>query len=203
MPAEDFLQLLKRVIDTSRLARGEAKGGSSNLLSNLLFTLGIELSAKAEVAASLQRGDTRTVESKINFKIVRFLANARWEIGHAELGDPSEIDGLLRGSYFNKPADGRKADEYNPLCYVEPDGRRRYAVTVELRARKADCVYRPLGDESGGEAWEKGNKVLIENLLTFKMLEEQNRNDGLEPPEDEVILARAKLTVRNKRLQKD
>lgn len=203
LPAEDFLQLLKRVVDTSRLAKGQARGGSSNLLSSLLSTLGIELSAQAEVAASLQRGDTRTVESKINFKIVGFVASARWEIGHRELGDPSEIDGLLRGSYFNKPADGRTEDEYNPLCYLEPHGRRPYAVTVELRAKKTDCVYLPLGDKLGGETWERSNKVLIEQLLAFKMLEELNRADGFEPPEGEIILARAKLTVRSRRMQKD
>jgi hypothetical protein len=191
------------VVDTSRLAKAEARGGLSRILSNLFSALGVEASAHAEVAASLQRGDTKTIESKIKFKIVRFIPNTRWEIGHQELGDPSEIGNLLRGRYLNEPADGRAEDEYNPLCYVEPLDRRRYAVTVELRAKKADCHYIPLGREAGGETWEKQNKTQIQWLLAFKMLEELNCADGLEPPEGEVILARARLTVKGKRMRKD
>jgi hypothetical protein len=203
LPAEDFAQFLKRVVDTSRFAKAQGRVGSSKILSNLLSALGIELSAQAEVAASLERGNIKTIESKVNLKIVRFVANTRWEIGHPQLGDPSAIDTLLRGMYFNKPADGRMEDEYSPLCYVEPLDRRPYTVTIELRVKKADCVYVPLGNESGGEAWEKKNKTQVERLLAVRMLEELNRADGLEPPEGEIILARARLIVKAKRRRKD
>ena len=110
---------------------------------------------------------------------------------------------MLRGLYLNKPADGRAGDDYNPLCILNPVGRRPYAVTVELRAKKRDCVYLPLGDEPTGQAWEKRNKNQIERLLALKMLEELNRADGLDPPEGELILARAMLGVRARRRRKE
>ncbi|MBL8659755.1 MAG: hypothetical protein JNM75_08370 [Rhodospirillales bacterium] len=202
LPAEDFVQFLKRVVDTSRIAKGQVKAGTTKLLSSFLSTLGIELSAQANVVGSLERGDTKTIESKINFKIVRFVAGARWEIGHEILGDPTEIDNLLRGSYFNQPADVRNEAEYYPLCFVEPVGRRPYAVTIELRAKKADCVYVPLGNEPAGDPWERKNKEAIERLLALKMLKEQNQADALQCPEDEIILARARLSARTRRAQK-
>jgi hypothetical protein len=52
LPAEDFVQFLKRVVDTTRFAKGEARGGASKFLSTVLSALGIELSAQAGLCAS-------------------------------------------------------------------------------------------------------------------------------------------------------
>jgi hypothetical protein len=202
LPAEDFSQFLKRVIESSRLGKADLKGGISAAFSNILSAIGIDISAHGEIARSLQTGDTKTVESKLKFKMVRCLPGERWEIGHEILGDPLELDGLLRGRYLNNPPDDCH-DSFSPLCFLESLGRQSYSCIIELRAKKTDCVFSPIDNENNEVEWEKRNRELIQKLLALKMLAEQNRSDGLTPPEGEIVLARARLLVSRGRVREN
>ena len=195
LPREDFTQFLKRVVEKGRLGRVGAKAGM-NGLSKILAAVGIDMALTGEVAASLESNNTQTIESKVDFPIVRWVAAGRWEIGHSVLGDPSELDGCLKGGYFGDPGDGRTPDDYNPLCILKPRGSRDYHVDIELRAKFGDCAFRSLSDERDEEEWAKKNKEEIMRILALKLLREQNRSDGLEPPDDELILGRSRLIVK-------
>ena len=195
---EEFSQYLKRVSESTQVAEGSLEGGVSGPLSKILSAIGVDVSAHAKVAGDIKRGRSSAIESSVSLKIVRWIGTGRWEIGHEELGDPGEIDGLLKGAYLSYPGDGRSREDYNPLCYVEPHGN-RYSVGVELRARLADCVYIPEGLMKEEPSWSRKNRQIIEARLVQKMLQEQNERDGLDPPEGEVVLARGGLLIKKTR----
>ncbi|WP_152615735.1 hypothetical protein [Leisingera sp. ANG-M1] len=195
LPREKFQHLLKRVSEDHGSRRMNASGGISLRLAKLLSAVGIESKLHAEVQRSLQSGDIQSIESQLDFKIVRWVGAGRWQIGHEVIGDPNELSGELRGGYFTPPGDEITEGALNPLCFLNPTGGNEYTAIVELRARKRDCIYQPLGEERNEARWAKKNRVQIERLLTLKMLEEQNRKDGLSPPEGEVVLARGGIVV--------
>lgn len=199
LPPEDYNHFLRRVAETSRL--GEARGslGVTGLLNRILGSFGVEADAQSSVAAKLLSEQRSEIESRLSVKIVRWIGAGRWEIGHEIIGDPNEIDGLLRGAYLSVRGDGRKKDEPNPLCKLHPIGEEDYRVSIELRARKIDCEYRPLGGKLSGPIWSRLNREKIEKILALKMLEEANHAEGLTAPEGEVVLARASLEARRKR----
>ena len=199
---EDFTQFLKRMVETSKMAKGGAKAGTSSTLSKVLSAIGLDASAHGEVEASIQSGDVKTIESKIEFKLVRFIAGTRWEVGHETLGDPLNLDGLLRGRYFHLPPDGKKDDGENHLGTVTPVGGRSYATYVELRARKADFIFSRRGAPPSGAPWAVANEEIIERLVCLREFEEQNKRDGYTLPEGEILLARARLTTKRKRRTK-
>lgn len=199
LPKEQFQHLLRRVSESSSQKKARASGGVSLKFSKLLSALGFESDLHAEVQKSIQSGDTQSFESHLNFKIVRWIGANRWQIGHETIGDPNEPSGELRGGYLTLLGDDIVDGSSNPLCFLNPIKGSKYNATVELRAKKLDCVYLPLGDERSEERWAKKNKVQIERLLTLKMLEEQNRADGLNPPEGEVVLARGSIEVSKSR----
>ena len=66
---------------------------------------------------------------------------------------------------------------------------------MELRALKSDCVYLPGISKPAAEVWAQRNREKIENILVLKMLEEQNRADGEQNPDGEIVLPRARLFV--------
>ncbi|MEO0666727.1 MAG: hypothetical protein AAFZ99_02315 [Pseudomonadota bacterium] len=192
---EAFHHYLKRIKDKSTSKRGSVSTGISARLSQVLSALGVEASVMAEAEAQLRAGDIETLESRIDFKIVRWAGAGRWHIGHEVLGDPNELDGTLKGGYISQPKDAQSTPELSPLCVLLPLSQVGYAATVELRARKNDCVYKPLGPERNEERWERKNRSQIEHVLALKMLEEQNRRDGFQAPEGEIILSRGRINV--------
>lgn len=202
LPKEQFRHLLKRVNESSSAKKARISGGVSLQFSKILSALGIETSLHGEVQKTLQSGDTQSIESHLDFKIVRWVGASRWQIGHEVIGDPSEASGELRGGYLSQLGDDVDEGSSNPLCFLIPERGSRFAATVELRARKRDCVYLPLGEERNEERWAKKNRTQIERLLTLKMLEEQNRADGLNPPEGEVVLSRGRIEVSKSRKNK-
>ncbi|WP_298852238.1 hypothetical protein [uncultured Ruegeria sp.] len=202
LPRDQFQHLLKSVSDSSSMRKASAGAGVSLQLSRVLSALGIESSAHVEAQKSINTGDFQSLESDLEFKIVRWVGANRWQIGHEVLGDPSELSGELRGGYLSPIGDGREEDSSNPLCSLGPTKNTKYSAIVELRARKRDCVYRPLGKQRNEDRWASKNRTQIERLLTLKMLEEQNRKDGLSPPEGEVVLARGSIEVAKPRKPK-
>lgn len=196
LPQDEFKQFIKRVIESSRMAGAEGGMGVSSSLTKLLSAVGLDLSAHARVAGEIKKGNLTSIESSLPFKLVRWVGAGRWEIGHDQIGDPREIDGLLKGAYFSHPSDGRSAEDTNPVCFIEPSGTANYSVVVELRARLGDCVYFPVGDLPPEPLWVRRNKDTVEALLVQKMLRERNRADGHKPPEGEIILSRGRLVIR-------
>lgn len=196
LPPEDYNHFLRRVAETSRLGEAQGSLGVTGLLNRILGSFGVEANAQSSVAAKLLSEQRSEIESRLSVKIVRWAGAGRWEIGHEIIGDPNEIDGLLKGAYLSSPGDGRNNDDSNPLCKLSPTGSDDYRVSIELRARKIDCDYRPLGAKSSGPIWGRLNKQKIEKILILKMLEEANRADDLAPPEGEVVLARASLEAK-------
>ncbi|WP_299733126.1 hypothetical protein [uncultured Tateyamaria sp.] len=202
LPRDQFHHLLKRVSESSSSKKGIASGGVSLQFSKILSALGIETSLHGEMQKKIQTGDMQSTESQLEFKIVRWVGASRWQIGHEVIGDPNEPSGELRGGYFSQLGDDAEDGSSNPLCFLIPKKGSKFSASVELRARKRDCVYSPLGDERNEESWAKKNKTQIERLLTLRMLEEQNRADGLSPPEGEVVLARGHIEVSKSRKSK-
>lgn len=195
LPKDQFQHLLKSVHESSGAGKANVKSGVSLRLAQVLSALGVETSAHVEVEKNIQAGNFQSVESDLEFKIVRWIGANRWQIGHEVLGDPSELSGELRGGYLSQIGDDREEGSSNPLCNLGPTKNAKYSASVELRARKLDCIYQPLGKERNEARWAKKNRNQIERLLTLKMLEEQNRRDGLAPPEGEVVLARGSIEV--------
>jgi hypothetical protein len=198
LPPEDYSHFLKRVAETSRLGEAQGSLGVTSLLNRILGNFGVEAGAQSSVAAKLLSEQRSEIESRLSVKMVRWVGAGRWEIGHEIVGDPNEIDGLLKGAYLASPGDGRSKDESNPLCKLNPIGEDDYRVCIELRARKIDCDYRLLGGKLSGPIWGRINRNKIEKILALKMLEEANRAEGLIAPEGEVVLARASLEAKRK-----
>lgn|GEM_PF-5584872 len=198
LPADEFKQHLRRFLESSRSKEGEIKGGLAIRLGRLLNVLGFNFDVSGKAARGSKRGSVESTESNLTFKLVRWVGAGRWEIGHPEFGDPREIDSLLRGAYLADPADSKTSDDYSPLCYLEPDSDTKYSAVIELRARLSDCVYIPLGKSLPEPAWALRNRHLIEKRLVEKMLQDQARAAGLEPPDGEVILARGRLDITKK-----
>lgn len=192
---EDFSQYIKKFYETSSAASGGVTAGISSKIANLLASIGIDIAAQAQIKRALEQGEIKTLENSIDFKIVEWVGNGRWKIGHPRIGDPLQLDGSLQGAYLSPTGDGRTGSETNELCRLDPQHASNYSVSIELRAPKAACVYRPLGDLGTNETWAAKNKARIERVLALKMLQEKNRADGLSPPMDEVILARGRLIV--------
>lgn len=196
LPPEDYSHFLKRVAETSRLGDAQGRIGVAGLLKRILGGVGIEAEAEFLATAKLLSEQRSEIESRLSVKIVRWAGAGRWEIGHEIAGDPNEIDGLLKGAYLSPPGDGRGAKNSNPLCRLQPHGEADYRAVVELRARKVDCNYRVLSSRRTELRWRQVNRERIEKILALKMLEEANRAEGMEPPEGEVVLARAALAAR-------
>jgi len=198
LPTEDFNQVLQRVVENSKSGEVGAKAQTNTILKSLLSAFGLDAEAKVNVEASIKSGKIDTLDSKLKFKLVRCISNRRWEIGHEFLGDPTEMDSLLRERYLHKSNYGEPEDKRPPLCLMKPKGRKPYIIDVELRARKSDCVYVPISSRSvRGQSHSKKEK--IEELYVLKVLETQNRRDGFVLPRGEVVLARSVLKVRRKR----
>jgi hypothetical protein len=191
LSSELFKQSVRRTLeDTSN--RGRERGGGVGLkLNAILSFLSLDGAIRSKLEEELKRGNFASVESAPPFQLVRYASGRRWEIGHTELGDPTQLDGALRGSYLT--GEPEADDGYCPLCYIVPLEPRPYSVTVELRASLRDCVYSPLGMERDEARWKQTNRRRIEGRLIAKMLQEQNRHDGHEPPPDEIILARGRI----------
>ena len=199
VPAEEFRKAIVRQeneasgTSTEAGAEAEAQAGFEASWFAKLF-LGIR--GKAETSCSF--GDTRTVdiETVAHCAVVGVLPGHRWEIGRFiadVLGAREGPLGVLRGSFFAQPS---TAGEGSDLCAVTATGTKGFTVTVELRAKIADCIVTPLGPEAGGSLKARMNKALIEQRLGIKFLEEKNRRKGHKPSPGEVVLARAAISVK-------
>jgi len=199
LPDDVFKQYVKRAIESAQGLDGELEFGFGGVIARLLDAVGLTGKARLRAATELKRGNLQRFEGNLKLKIVRLIPGGRWEVGHSELGDPAEANGLLRGAYLNEPADGKQADDDSPLCYIEPINSRGYKVIVELRAALKDCDYLPTGPVLNDPMWARLNRNAIEKILVTKMMQEQNRADGLRPPAGEIILSRGEFRVRRKR----
>lgn len=153
--------------------------------------------AKADYTADMKRRELEVERFSKKYKIVGKIPNNRWEIGTQKHGDPTTESGCLHNMYFLPPGDTPLDSEtgYSPLCIVGPNGKDNYAITAELRVRKADCVYIPHTAKNEKCSDINSNKLVMEKLVATKMLEEQNRRDGFDPPEGELIIARGRIYV--------
>lgn len=192
IPKEEFTYLIKKIVNSSTDGELSAEGGLSNTARHLLSTIGIDIGASGKINKKSKWDDSTELQSRGEYRLVRWISAGRWEVGNEKLGDPREENGRLRGAYINPDAESEGG---RPLCFVNALENENYDVNIELSAKKKDLIYEPLGPVLNDEVWKKENRNNIEKLLLGKMLEKMNRSDGLEPAEGEVILARAKLTV--------
>jgi len=188
LASEVFKRSIRRTVESSSRKGAERDGGLSLNIDHIFSALKIDGKLRKKLSEEFQRGNFESIESAPPFLVVKYASGRRWEVGHSELGDPSQKDGILHGSYLSheKGPDG----QYSPLCYISPLEDGPYGVSVELRASLTDCVYTPTGVIWNEEKWMKRNRERIERRLVTKMLQEQNRADGYDPPPGEVILAR-------------
>ena len=108
-------------------------------------------------------------------------------------GDQGESD-LLDAASTSADEELSEAEAEVFMGITNPDGSDEGLATGEGGSEDS-------GEPADGEMWEQRNKRIIEQILVLKMLKEQNRADGLEAPEGELILARARLIVRKRRLR--
>lgn len=192
LPKEQFCQIVNKISEESGIGKGKVDGGLSAAIRAVMAVFGVDFRAAASIERSMRKGDILSVEGENPFKLVRYVAAGRWEIGHEEFGDPTELDGLLRGSYIRtQPHESENA----ALCHIENVNEAGFEVTIELRVKFADCDYVPLGSMVPKEHWRRINKAVVEKQLVMKMLQEDGRAYGFTPPEGEVILARAGLSA--------
>lgn len=200
IPREDFVRAIKKELKrTNDAGAGGRAGVDSSLLSRLLPLLGFhaEIHGKAEISSA--NAVDELLERVTVARIVTPLPDATWCIGLEGLGDPQQHAWFLEGTYLSQSPDVIwMEDDDPPLCLLEPGDGATFTVTIELRARDAEgsCAYLPLGRSREDEDWVKDNKERIERLLLLKQLREQNHQDGLDPPEGELILARGRLSLR-------
>jgi len=197
LPRDEIVDSIKRTIQTTGSGAASADAKASFSLPALLNGLmGASAGVEGKIAGSTEATESRLQERVRDYWIVSYAPEHRWRVGIDGLGDPTKDGLFLDGRYFNKPPAGASdADACVPLCYAEPDGDAPYAIVIELRARKADCAYIPLGQRKEDDLWKEQNRKKIEELLALRMLEDQNREDGFTPPDGEVILARGRLMV--------
>ena len=188
---EVFKRSIRRTMEASTLHGSERGGGISIGLNRIFSALNIDGNLRSRLAKEFKRGNFDSIESAPPFPLVRYASGRRWEIGHTDLGDPSQMDGILHGSYLSAKPDAE--EEYSPLCYIIPVEERPFSVMVELRASLRDCVYSPLGTVRNEAKWMQRNREMVERRLVTKMLQEQNRLDGHDPPPGEIILARGQI----------
>lgn len=156
--------------------------------------------SKAEAAHARKNAKAVSIDAVAQCAIVSIMPQHRWEIGRFiedATGEREGPLGVLRGSFFDDPSTGGEGG--TDLCIVTATGKKGLKVTVELRARIADCILMPQGQQMEGRALHHLNKALIEQRLGVKMIEERNRKRGLTPPPGEVILARGSVSVKPER----
>tara|TARA_R110001583_G_scaffold189261_1_gene352018 strand:+ start:657 stop:1511 length:855 start_codon:yes stop_codon:yes gene_type:complete len=191
IPKDELTRLFKKVVESSKSGSVELSGGISGTFSKLFSFFGVDAKAAADLNRTGKSNQTETFEAKSDIRILKWLSAGRWEIGDAKFGDPRRDDLLLRGAYVNPEG----VDDNKPLCFVNADKSQTYEIIIEVSAHFDDMVYRQLGEATVGPAWETENKRLIEKVLVAKTLREQNRSDGIEPAEGEVVLCRGLLRV--------
>ncbi|WP_346893794.1 hypothetical protein [uncultured Roseibium sp.] len=198
VPKEEFKLLLKRNLEEKSVIQRERRGEIGANIQGILKFLKISASMKGGREKSKTDASSDVQETEFSLYLVQRIAGMRWEIGHETLGDPLQVDGLLRGSYLSPPSDGNTKGDYTPLCYLEAEVAKRYSATIEIRAATKDCVYLPVVDGEDAHKLLEEKTTQIERILAIKALQKQNRKDGFDPPDDEIILARGEISFYRK-----
>lgn len=196
LPEEKVAQVIERLTESTDSSKKSLFGGLSAKLSPLYAIFGIDAGLRAEVEKSIIEDLKKRLESKASIKIVRWVGSGCWEIGHEELGDPTELDGFLKGSYFTAPPDDRPEEPNSALCYLENSDDAGFAVDIELRCKLSDCVYIPLGAKLNEPNSKRQYRLEAEQEAMRLMLLKHNQNLGIQAPPGELVLAQGTLNAR-------
>ena len=194
---QEFLRSLQKVAERNSSFGGKLGFQSKLSLKSVIEKAGFDAHAAGHIESQVSKGSIESFKSQLGKKIVKKIPQDRWRIGHEPFGEPREIDGALNGAYFWEAGDGRgQEDEANQVCLIEPLHGDQYSIEMEVRAKRGDFIYIPIGEQINEEKWKKRNKEKIEKFIIERMLQESNKKDGIPPPEDEVVLARTLITVK-------
>ena len=196
---EEFSHFIERLITSNVGIDAHAGVSSDGVLTNILSSIGINVSAGASITSTLKDVKDKKYTSKIGYRIVDPRPANAWQIGHQHIGDPRSIDQALAGQYFHEPADGQGSiDDYaNAVCTLQPLGvSRTFVISAELRARHQDCVYSTVQNDKPGTFDYVKNKERIEKIVLLKSIQKQQQEAGLAVMPGEFVLSRSVIKVR-------